>query len=123
MVELGWPYDTMGVGLIGGTIGKIQRRLNPSLRLAGILPTQYGPRKFVDREVLGHLISMMCTRSAVLEPVPTSAVFGHAARAGRIALEASPNSPATAVYARLAAALHDRTALPLAQIITEPQET
>jgi chromosome partitioning protein len=33
------PYDTMGVGLILGTINKVQRRLNPSLRLAGVLPT------------------------------------------------------------------------------------
>ena len=113
------PYDTMGVGLIVGTIGKIQRRLNPGLRLSGILPTQYGPRKFVDREVLGHLVDMMQGRSPVLEPVPTSAVFGHAARAGRIALEASPSSPATNVYSRLATALHERTALPLAHIASE----
>ena len=29
------PYDTMGVGLILGTVNKVQRRLNPSLKLAG----------------------------------------------------------------------------------------
>lgn len=110
------PYDTMGVGLIVSTIGKIQRRLNPGLRLSGVLPTQYGPRKFVDREVLSHLINMMDGRAPVLEPVPASAVFGHAARAGRIALDASPTAAATAVYTRLAAALHNKAPLPLAQI-------
>lgn len=68
------PYDTMGVGLIIGTIGKIQRRLNPGLRLLGILPTQYNARKSVDREVLQHLCSMMKDRAPVLEPVPSSAV-------------------------------------------------
>ena len=83
------PYDTMGVGLILGTVNKVQRRLNPGLRLGGILPTQYSRRKAVDREVLGHLVAAMGDRGMVLEPVPESAIFGHAARNGRIALEVS----------------------------------
>jgi chromosome partitioning protein len=99
------PYDTMGVGLILGTVNKVQRRLNPSLRLTGILPTQYSRRKSVDREVLGHLIVAMGSNGHVLEPVPESAVFGHASRDGRIALEAYPTSSAVAVYARLAEAI------------------
>jgi chromosome partitioning protein len=112
------PYDTMGVGLILGTVNKVQRRLNPSLRLAGILPTQYNRRKSVDREVLAHLIGAMGDKGRVLEPVPESAVFGHAARNGTIALEASPNAAATAVYARLAAALAQGTPLPAAEAET-----
>ena len=114
------PYDTMGVGLIVGTIGKIQRRINPGLRLSGILPTQFGQRKFVDREVLAHLINMMGERVPVLEPVPTSAIFGHAARAGRIALEASPLASSAMVYARLAQALEMRMPLPVA--LLQPTE-
>lgn len=120
------PYDAMGVGLILGTINKVQRRLNPALRLAGILPTQYGRRKSVDREVLAHLVSAMGDKAPVLVPVPESAVFGHAARNGRIALEASPNSPATLVYARLAEAIVAGTPLPRAEIahlITEEMES
>ncbi|WP_242011668.1 ParA family protein [Acetobacter fallax] len=109
------PYDTMGVGLIIGTIGKIQRRLNPSLRLSGILPTQYSSRKSVDREVLQHLCLMMKDRAPVLQPVPVSAVYGHAARAGRIALEASPSANATLPYLNLAKALQTRSDLPLAE--------
>ena len=99
------PYDTMGVGLILGTVNKVQRRLNPSLRLAGILPTQYTRRKAVDREVLNHLVSSMGDKGIVLEPVPESAAFGHAARNGRIALEGSTGAAAPAVYDRLAAAI------------------
>lgn len=110
------PYDTMGVGLIIGTIGKIQRRLNPGLRLLGILPTQYNARKSVDREVIQHLCSMMKDRAPVLEPVPSSAVYGHAARAGRIALESSSSAAATAPYLRLAQALQTKTDFPLADI-------
>ena len=110
------PYDTMGVGLILGTVNKVQRRLNPSLRLFGILPTQYSRRKAVDREVLGHLVQAMGDRGPVLEPVPESAVFGHAARNGKIALDASPAAPAVQVYARLAAAIGDGAALPVVEI-------
>jgi chromosome partitioning protein len=96
------PYDTMGVGLILATINKVQRRLNPGLRLIGVLPTQYARRKSVDREVLAHLIAALGDKAPVLEPVPDSAVFGHAARDGRIALALLPTAPAAAVYARLA---------------------
>jgi chromosome partitioning protein len=96
------PYDTMGVGLILATINKVQRRLNPMLRLSGILPTQYARRKLVDREVLAHLIGALGDKAPVLEPVPESAVFGHAARDGRIAVDLVPMAPAAAVYFRLA---------------------
>ena len=96
------PYDTMGVGLILATINKVQRRLNPALRLSGILPTQYARRKLVDREVLAHLIAALGDKAPVLTPVPDSAVFGHAARDGRIALDLMPTAAATGVYLRLA---------------------
>jgi chromosome partitioning protein len=120
------PYDTMGVGLILGTINKVQRRLNPALRLSGILPTQYGKRKLVDREVLAHLVNAMGEKAPVLEPVPESAVFGHASRNGRIAAEVSPSSPAVLVYLRLAEALAREGPLPRADAAAmelDPVET
>ncbi len=110
------PYDTMGVGLILGTINKVQRRLNPALRLTGILPTQFDKRKSVDREVLQHLISSLGPSAHLLAPVPNSAVFGHAARNGRVAVEASPGSAASAVYIELARALAGGGALPRASV-------
>jgi chromosome partitioning protein len=116
------PFDTMGVGLILGTINKVQRRLNPALRLMGILPTQYGRRKSVDREVLSHLVVAMAGKAPVLEPVPDSAVFGHAARNGRIALEASPSSPAVTVYTKLADCMIGGTPLPCAEVDTVGDE-
>ncbi len=113
------PYDTMGVGLILATINKVQRRLNPALRLSGILPTQYARRKLVDREVLAHLIAALGERAPVLEPVADSAVFGHAARDGRIALELTPVAAAASVYMRLAQNLVAGT--PLARAAAELQ--
>lgn len=117
------PYDTMGVGLILNTIHKVQRRLNPGLRLAGILPTQFGRRKSVDREVLSHLVTALGGKVPVLEAVPDSAVFGHAARNGRIALEASPTSPATTVYRRLADCIINGRPLPRAEIELLPTDS
>lgn len=112
------PYDTMGVGLILSTISKIQRRLNPALRLAGILPTQFDRRKSVDREVLIHLAGSLGTTVPLLVPVPASAVFGQAARDGRIAVEMSPGSQGAAVYSALALALAEESFLPRA--VLEP---
>jgi chromosome partitioning protein len=106
------PYDTMGVGLILSTINKVQRRLNPALRIAGILPTQFARRKSVDREVLAHVVAAMGDKAPVLEPVPDSAIFGHAARNGRIALETSRSAPSAMVYLRIAKALIRGSPLP-----------
>ena len=114
------PYDTMGVGLILGTINKIQRRLNPALRLTGILPTQFDRRKSVDREVLQHLATSLGPGAHLLAPVPNSAVFGHAARNGRIAVEASPSSAASVVYLELAQALVQGGPLPRASLAEHP---
>ena len=108
------PDDTMGVGLIIGTINKVQRRLNPALRFSGILPTQFDRKKSVDREVLSHLAASLGGAAPLLASVPDSAVFGHAARNGRIAVEASPASAAAAVYAALARAIADGGPLPRA---------
>lgn len=115
------PYDTMGVGLIMGTVSKIQRRLNPGLRLSGILPTQYNARKSVDREVLEQLQVMLRDRSVVLLPVPSSAVYGHAARAGRVALESSPSSAATLPYLSVARSLNNKLPLPLAPTLSQEE--
>ncbi len=99
------PPDAMGVALLLTTVQKVQRRLNPQLRVTGILPTRYNGRQAVDREVLHHLIKYTAELAPVLEPVPDSAVFGNAAWAGAIALDASPRSKAVQVYVRLATAL------------------
>lgn len=119
------PFDSMGVGLILQTIRKVQRRLNTRLRLAGILPTRYTAARAVDREVLLHLMAAMEGAAPVLEPVPDSAVFGKAAMAGRLALDASPSARPVQVYSRLAAALAGGGQLPrasadLSQTAVEP---
>jgi chromosome partitioning protein len=116
------PPDAMGVGLILTTIQKVQRRLNNRLRVAGILPTRYNARQSVDREVLQQLIQLTAGKAAVFEPVPNSAIFGNAAWAARIALEASPRAKAVGVYVRLAHALSSGTPPPLALLNMDIEE-
>ena len=99
------PYDAMGVSMIMDTIRRVQRRLNSSLRIAGILPTRFSAHLAIDREVLNHLISIMMDLAPVIEPVPNSTIYSHAAWASRITLQASPKSKAVQVYLRLASAL------------------
>ncbi|MCB8878511.1 ParA family protein [Acidisoma silvae] len=108
------PPDAMGVALLLSTVQKIQRRLNPHLRVGGILPTRYNSRQVVDREVLHHLIQYTSGKAVVLEPIPDSAVFGNAAWGGSIAVDASPRSKAVGPYIRLANALAKGEPPPLA---------
>jgi len=108
------PPDAMGVALLLDTVQKVQRRLNPRLRITGILPTRYNSRQAVDREVLHHLIQYTSGRAAVLEPVPDSAVYGNAAWGGAVAVDASPRSKAIGPYLRIAIALANNQSPPLA---------
>lgn len=96
------PYDSMGIGLIVSTIRKVQRRTNPSLRLRGILPTQFNRRKAVDQTVLAQLSKSLGDQIPILAPVPDNAVFGRAAYEGRIALQTTPSSAAVSVYGEIA---------------------
>ena len=108
------PYDAMGVSMILETVRKVQRRLNPDLRIAGILPTRFSANLVIDREVLNHLVTAMADITPVIEPVPNSTIYSHAAWASRITLEASPRSKVVQVYVRLAEAMVAGRPLPRA---------
>ncbi len=115
------PYDAMGVSMILDTTRKVQRRLNSRLRIAGILPTRYSANLAIDREVLNHLIAAMKDIAPVIEPVPNSTVYSHAAWASRITLEASPKSKVVQVYVKIAQALVAGQALPQAVLARLPE--
>ena len=116
------PYDAMGVSMILETVRKVQRRLNPGLRIAGILPTRFSANLAIDREVLNHLVTAMADIAPVIEPVPNSAIYSHAAWASRITLEASPRSKVVQVYVRLAEAMVAGRPLPRAtQTVVSPR--
>ncbi len=115
------PYDAMGVSMILDATRKVQRRLNTGLRIAGILPTRYSANLAIDREVLNHLITAMADIAPVIEAVPNSTVYSHAAWASRITLEASPKSRVVQVYVKIAQALVAGQPLPHAVLATTPE--
>jgi len=45
-------FALRGVALLKDTIDKVTSRLNPSLRIVGVLPTMHDPRTLHSREVL-----------------------------------------------------------------------
>lgn len=116
------PPDAMGVALLLSTVQKVQRRLNPHLRVGGILPTRYNARQSVDREVLHQLIQYTAGRAVVLEPVPESTVYGNAAWGGAIAVDVSSKSKAVAPYLRLALALTTGQKPPMALLNLDTTE-
>jgi chromosome partitioning protein len=117
------PYDSMGIGLIVSTIRKVQRRTNPSLRLRGILPTQFNRRKAVDQTVLAQLSKSLGDQVPILAPVPDNAVFGRAAYAGTIALQNFPASAAVLVYGEIADCLVLGHPLPVYTVPNDAEPT
>jgi chromosome partitioning protein len=49
-------FALRGVALLADTIEKVQQRLNPQLRLEGILATMYDPRTVHGREVMSRVV-------------------------------------------------------------------
>jgi chromosome partitioning protein len=112
------PMDTMGLALMQDTIAKVQRRLNPGLRLAGILPTQFRRRKSVDKQILDLLIASLGATVPVLAPIDDNSAFGKANLNYKPAVELYPDAAGVATYRELAAAIAAGTSLPLAQAST-----
>ncbi|GGO77358.1 chromosome partitioning protein Soj [Marinobacterium nitratireducens] len=49
-------YALEGISALVGTINKINQRLNPELRIEGILRTMFDPRMSLTRDVSSHLV-------------------------------------------------------------------
>ncbi len=109
------PMDTMGLALMQETIAKVQRRLNPGLRLVGILPTQFRRRKSVDRQILDLLIASLGATVPVLTPIDDNSAFGKANLNYKPAVDLYPDAAGVTTYRDLAEAIAAGRALPLAQ--------
>jgi chromosome partitioning protein len=82
------------------------RRLNPDLRLLGILPTLVDSRLRHERELLATMHEEY--GALVLLPVPRRAALRDATRAGRPITQFAPRSDAAAVFMDLARVIADR---------------
>ena len=95
-------FALRGLDLLLATVAKVQRRLNPTLRVAGILPTMFDGRSLHAREILeeirrahGPLVYGTVIRSTIK--------VADGAMAGQSVLTFAPTSPVAMAHRELAA--------------------
>lgn len=91
-----------GVGQLLETLNDIRHFTNPSLRVAGVIPTMYDGRSNHAQEVLGDVGERYGVK-VYDPPVRKSIRFAEAARAGRSILSFAPNHPGAEAYRAIAA--------------------
>ena len=67
-----------GVELLLDTIAKVRKRVNPTLAIAGFIPTLY-TNASQDRQILAALQEQVSTLATVFPPVPRATAFADAA--------------------------------------------
>lgn len=95
-----------GVARLFQTIEQLQGDLNPTLRVLGILPTQYNPRNLHDNEILQGVKAALAGQSVgIFDPVNRSTAFDKATAQGLPTLASAPDSPGVRAYHQVADAL------------------
>lgn len=98
-----------GVERLFQTVEKLQRRLNPSLHIFGVIPTQYNPRNNHDNETLERVRSGLQQRNVrMFDPVNRSTAYDKATAEGKPTLASAPETPGVQVYYAVADALIER---------------
>jgi chromosome partitioning protein len=93
-----------GVGQLLDTVHDVQRILNPSLKVLGVLPTMFDGRTNHARAVLADVSDRYGL--AVLEPaIPKSVRFAEAPAAGRSVLSTAGRTRGADAYRELALGL------------------
>ncbi len=94
-------FALRGVAMLTETIAKVQDRLNPDLKIIGILATMYDARTLHGREVLERVVQAF--GDTVFHSVIARTVrFPDASVAGEPITSFSPSSPAAQAYRNLA---------------------
>ena len=92
-----------GVARLFQTIEQIQADLNPTLRVAGLLPTQYNPRNTHDNEILNGVRQALAGQAVrIFDPVNRSTVFDKATSMGLPTVAITPSSPSVQSYHQVA---------------------
>jgi chromosome partitioning protein len=100
-------FALRGVGLLVDTVEKVRDRLNPGLRLDGILATMYDPRTLHSREVLERVIEAFA--DGVLQTVIGRTIkFPDSSVAAQPILTFAPEHRAAGAYRQLARELVSR---------------
>lgn len=89
-----------GLNQLMDTIEKVQRRLNPRLRVVGVIPTMFNDRTVHENEVLQTLQEQF--PDLVTTPVRRSVRFAETALAGKPLLAYDPHHPGVQAYRTIA---------------------
>jgi chromosome partitioning protein len=89
----------MGIQLLLETIENVRRRVNPSLRIAGILPTLFNVRANHDVELLEELKQIAAAQNiTVFAPINRSTAFDRANSEATSVIESYPATPGVEHY-------------------------
>ena len=93
-----------GVELLLDTIAKVKKRINPSLSIAGFVPTLY-TNASQDRQILAALQEQVSSLATVFPPIPRATAFADAAMSLQPLAVYSPRHPAIATLEMIALSL------------------
>jgi chromosome partitioning protein len=93
-----------GVELLLDTIAKVRKRVNPSLAIAGFIPTLYANAS-QDRQILAALQDQVSTLATVFPPVPRATAFADAAMSLQPLAVYARSHPAVAILDTIAEGL------------------
>lgn len=98
--------SAMGIPMLLQNLDKVRRRVNPRLRVTGILPTLHKPRRLQNEQVLEHLQTLAQNAKLTLfDPIPESAVYPKGVTAAKPALSFQPKAAGAEAYQQVAYAL------------------
>lgn len=94
-------FALRGVALLKDTLDKVISRLNPNLRILGVLPTMYDPRTLHSREVM-ETVTNAFGDLVFTTSIQRTVKFPDAAVAGEPITSFAPDSSGAEAYRRLA---------------------
>jgi len=89
-----------GLRQLMDTVELVQRRVNPKIKIAGVITTFYDPRKLIQREVMGQ-IGEMFGDGVYKSAIRVNVALAEAPGAGKTIFEYSPDSNGAADYLAL----------------------
>ncbi len=103
-------YTLLGVGLLLETVSEIQREVNPSLRIEGILPTRYDARTLHAREMLQRARTELGPNYRIFDTIVRESVrFKESPIVGQSILEYARSSDGARAYRDLAEEIEHAT--------------
>lgn len=97
-------YALEGISALIGTINKITQRLNPELKIEGILRTMYDPRMSLTKDVSDHLVEYFGDK-VYRTVIPRNVRLAEAPSHGLPAIQYDKNSRGAVAYLALAGEL------------------